>query len=72
MDVGGGPFSPKNVNFGFYAKFENSNLHSHFQWEAPKPMARKSQFILYLFVSSNWVVINHQKGGDYKCNQALM
>jgi hypothetical protein len=25
-------------------------------------MSQKSQLCLYLFVSSNWVVINHQKG----------
>ena len=24
------------------------------------------------FVSSNWVVINYQKGGDCKCNQAVL
>ena len=24
------------------------------------------------FVGSNWVVINYQKGGDCKCNQALL
>ena len=24
------------------------------------------------FVSSNWVAINHQKEGDWKCNQALI
>ena len=24
------------------------------------------------FISSNWVVINYQKGGDCKCNQALL
>jgi hypothetical protein len=63
MDVGGGPFSPKNVNFGFHAKSENSNLHSHFQGEAPTPMAHKSQFLFHIFfVSSNWVVINHKRG----------
>jgi hypothetical protein len=36
-------------------------------------MSQKAQSdISYLIVSSNWVVINHQKGGDCKCNQALM
>ena len=33
----------------------------------------KSLSIYFIsFVSSNWVVINHQKGGDWKCNQALI
>ena len=35
-------------------------------------MAQKSQLCFISFVSSNWVVINHQKGGDQKCNQALI
>jgi len=38
------------------------------------PMARKKISAIHFisFVSSNWVVINHQKGGDCKCNQALI
>jgi len=38
------------------------------------PMARKKISVIYFisFVSSNWVIINRQKGGDCKCNQALM
>jgi hypothetical protein len=36
-------------------------------------MARKFSVIHFIsFVSSNWVVINHQKGGDCKCHRALM
>ena len=37
-------------------------------------MAPKKISVIHFisFVSSNWVVINHQKGRDYKCNQALI
>jgi hypothetical protein len=34
-------------------------------------MAQKSHLYFNIFVSSNCVVINRQKGGDCKCNQAL-
>jgi len=39
------------------------------------PMAREKKIsVIHFisFVSSNWVVINHQRGEDCKCNQALM
>jgi hypothetical protein len=35
-------------------------------------MTRKSQYLFHIFLSSNWVVINHQKGEDCKCNQAII
>ena len=36
----------------------------------PMIMAMFISALLISFVSSNWVVINHQQGGDCKCNQA--
>jgi hypothetical protein len=35
-------------------------------------MAQKTQLYFNIFVSSNCVIINHQKGRDCKCNQALI
>ena len=34
-------------------------------------MAMFISALLISFVCFNWVVINHQKGGDCKCNQAI-
>jgi len=36
----------------------------------PMIMAMFTSTLLISFVSSNWVVINHQKGEDCKCSQA--
>ena len=72
MDVGGASISLKYVNIGLLCQFGNSNSYSQIQVEFQHPWIENLSCIFLSFVSSNRVVINHQKDRDCKCNQALM
>ena len=57
--------SPKCVNRELNYQIGIRSQDSHFSKSdgaPPTSMARKSQLYFISFVSSNWVVINHQKG----------
>jgi hypothetical protein len=52
-----------NLRIQFSIQIFRGSLYTH---------SSKISVIFQFFVSSNSVVINHQKWGDYKCNQALI
>ena len=43
-------------------QLENSNLHSHIYGESLHPLLKNLSLYFISFVSSKWIVINHQKG----------
>ena len=47
-------------------------LSIHILGEALHPWLENLSIYFISFVSSNWIVINHQKWRDWKCNQALI
>jgi hypothetical protein len=53
-----------NLRIQFFIQIFRGRLHIH--------DSKSSVLYFIAFVSSNWVVINHQKGENCKCNQALM
>jgi hypothetical protein len=66
MDIGGGPKShTKHVNVGLLHQFWNSNPSHIFRGRLLHQWLENLSYISF-FVSSNWVVINHQKGRDCK------
>jgi hypothetical protein len=61
MDVGGAPsLSLKCESWLLMPIWEFYSLFTHLEGGST-PMAQKSQLYFISFVSSNWVVINHQK-----------
>jgi len=73
MDVGGAPsHSLKVWTLASYANLRiQLSIHT-FRGRLYTHRSIKSQLHFISFVSSKWVVINHQKGRDWKCNQALI
>ena len=72
MNVGGAPsLSLKCESWLLMPIWEFNSPFTHLGGGSTS-MAQKSQLYFISFVSSNWVVINRQKGGDWKCNQALI
>ena len=72
MDVGGVPISLKYVNFVLFCQIRTSSSIHIFRGSSYIHGSKNLCYIFISFVSSNCVVINHQKGRDCKCNQALM
>ena len=64
MDVEGAP--------SLSLKYESWLLIPIWEFNSLFPWHKNLSIYFISFVSSNWVVINHQKGGDWKCNQALI
>ena len=68
MDVGGAPsLSLKCESWLLMPIWEFNSLFTYLGGGST-PMARNHSIYFISFVSSNWVVISHQKGGDWKCN----
>ena len=55
-----------------YAKLRIQISIHIFRGRLLHPWFKNLSLAFISFVSSNWVVINYQKGGDCKCNQALL
>ena len=72
MDVRGAPsLSLKCESWLLMPIWEFNSLFSYLGGGSTS-LAQKSQLYFISFVSHNWVVINHQKGRDWKCNQVLI
>ena len=72
MDVGGAPsLWLKCESWPLMPIWEFNYPFTHLG-EALHLWPEKSQLHFISFVSSNWVIINHQKEGDWKCNQTLI
>ena len=72
MDVGGAPsLLLKYESWLLMPIWEFNSLFTYLG-KALHPWLESLSIYFISFVSSNWVVINHQKGGDWKCNQALI
>jgi hypothetical protein len=62
MDIGGGPNTPKMWILALNANLRNQISIHIFRRRLLHPWLENLSYNLYLFVSSNWVVINHKKG----------
>jgi len=72
MDVGRAPsLSLKYESWLLMPTWEFNSLFIYLE-EALHPWLESLSIYFISFVSSNWVVINHQKGGDWKCNYVLI
>ena len=71
MDVGGGPYLHLKCEYWLLMSIWNSNPIHIFRGGSYTHDSKNLKLYFISFVSSNWVVINHQKGEDCKCNQAL-
>ena len=66
------PSHLKCESWPFYAKLRIQIFIHIFRGRLLHPWFKNLSLDFISFVSSNWVVINYQKGGDCKCNQALL
>jgi len=69
MDVGGGPYLHLKCEYWLLMSIWNSNPIHIFRGGSYTHDSKNLKLYFISFVSSNWVVINHQKGEDCKCNQ---
>ena len=56
----------------FYVKLRIQIFIHIFRGRLLHPWLENLSLDFISFINSNWVVINYQKGGDCKCNQALL
>ena len=72
MDVGGAPSLLLKYEFWLLMLIWEFNSLFTYLGETLHPWLKNLSIYFISFVSSNWVLINHQKGRDWKCNQALI